>query len=462
MQPLIISKHRLTTDELKDNKMVLYRYVRGSHAYGTNIDTSDIDIGGVYCADLERLIGTRLYYDTQVQDATHDTVYYELEKYICLLGQSNPNILESLFVDEDCIQYMHPAFKLLRENRNMFLTKQCFQSFGGYAISQIKKARGLNKKVTMIKPEHKTPLDFCFCKYKQGSTNIQNWMSYRNLKQEYVGCVNMPNMGEMIALYYDWKRFFEDHSEIDWRSYYMKEITSYHGDTQKDLVSEMKSRKANGDWSEEDEAVFQFRMNECRWCAFIRFLVKQYNLPTYGDFLKWKDEQCAIERNYKGMLKLLPDGGYGDCFRMSSVIVDDEPICEIYYNMNGYSEHCKQFKEYNEWEEKRNPVRYKENCKENYDSKNMMHAFRLLTMAIEVAEGKGFNCNRRNIDRDFLLAIRRHEFTYTELITKLEELKERFDEACKTSELPDNIDPTLMNELCIKIRYAFWDSVQES
>lgn len=454
-------RRKLTTDDLKNSRLLLYRYVRGSHAYGTNIETSDIDIGGVYCADLNRLIGTRLYYDDQVQDSSHDIVYYELEKYIRLLGASNPNILESLFVDDDCIEYMHPAFQILRDNREKFLTKRSFNSFGGYAITQIRKARGLNKKVTMIKPEHKTILDFCYTKYKQGSTNIQNWMNYRFLFQEYVGCVNMPNMGEMIALYYDWKRFITDYPEVDLLQLF-ELLPEVPENLQAALVSEMKSYKALGEWNDEYEEQFQKSMNDVRMFELVRFICQQYNIRTKAEMSAWIELQKNTDRNYKGMVTVLPDGSLSTCFKMSSVTVDDRPICEMFYNMNGFSEHCKQYREYLEWEKNRNPARYAENCEKNYDSKNMMHAFRLLSMAIEIAEGKGFNCNRKNIDREFLLSIRRHEFSYDELITKLEALKTRFDEACKASQLPDTIDEATMNDLCLQIRFAFWDSNKEN
>lgn len=36
-----------------------------------------------------------------------------------------------------------------------------------------------------------------------------------------------------------------------------------------------------------------------------------------------------------------------------------------------------------------NPKRYESNLDKTYDSKNMMHCFRLMHMASEIAEGKG-------------------------------------------------------------------------
>ncbi|UFH53186.1 hypothetical protein [Spirosoma sp. KNUC1025] len=44
-----------------------------------------------------------------------------------------------------------------------FLSKLCRDTFAGYAISQIKKARGLNKKILNPLPkERKSLLNFCY------------------------------------------------------------------------------------------------------------------------------------------------------------------------------------------------------------------------------------------------------------------------------------------------------------
>lgn len=49
-----------------------------------------------------------------------------------------------------------------------------------------------------------------------------------------------------------------------------------------------------------------------------------------------------------------------------------------------------------------NPKRYESNLDKNYDSKNMMHCFRLMHMAGEIAEGKGMIL-QRTWDRQFLM-----------------------------------------------------------
>jgi hypothetical protein len=96
----------------------------------------------------------------------------------------------------------------------------------------------------------------------------------------------------------------------------------------------------------------------------------------------------------------------GNKLRLSSI--DDketQPICFISYNQSGYSSHCRQYAEYQTWVKERNPKRHESNLDKTYDSKNMMHCFRLMHMASEIAEGKGMIL-KRTWDRQFLMDVR--------------------------------------------------------
>ena len=86
------------------------------------------------------------------------------------------------------------------------------------------------------------------------------------------------------------------------------------------------------------------------------------------------------------------------------------------------------------------------------NSKNMAHSFRLVNMGIEIARGEGVKVDRTNIDRDFLLEIRNHQYEYDELIYKLEEKVKEMDEAVKQTSLPDKIDINRVNDLLLQIR----------
>ena len=62
---------------------------------------------------------------------------------------------------KECILYKHPVFDGIK--LDCFLSKQCEKSFANYAYAQIKKARGLNKKImNPMAKEKKGVLDFCY------------------------------------------------------------------------------------------------------------------------------------------------------------------------------------------------------------------------------------------------------------------------------------------------------------
>ena len=103
--------------------------IRGSHAYGTNIETSDTDYAGVFIQSQEDIFGFN--YKEQINDDTNDTVIYEIKRFLQLLASNNPTVLELLNTPKDCIIYKDPIFDLVLENRDKFITKVCAKSFGG-------------------------------------------------------------------------------------------------------------------------------------------------------------------------------------------------------------------------------------------------------------------------------------------------------------------------------------------
>ena len=152
---------------------------------------------------------------------------------------------------------------------------------------------------------------------------------------------------------------------------------------------------------------------------------------------------------YRGVIS--PDAD-GNELRLSSI--DDrnaKPICFISYNQSGYSAHCRQYAEYQTWVKERNPKRYESNLNKNYDSKNMMHCFRLMHMAAEIAEGKGMILER-TWDRQFLMDVRNHKFEYEEIIERLEVDKKRMNRLMERSTIREIIDIDFVNDLMIEIR----------
>jgi hypothetical protein len=364
----------MTIKDLKEQGLILFETVSGSRAYGTALPTSDTDIRGVFIMPEDQVLGNG--YVEQVNDKKNDITYYEVGRFLDLLKTNNPNILELLNAPEDCIQHKHPLFDKILEHKDEFITKQCRNSFGGYAVQQIKKARGLKKKiVNPMEVKRKNPIDFCYVIEGHNSYPLTDWLKDRDMREEFCGVVNVPNARDMYALFFD----------------YAGQVSEVNG------------------------------MN--------------------GQRIGYK----GIASQDANQLKL------------SSIPKGEKASCVFSYNKDGYTSHCKDYKEYWEWVENRNETRYNDNAKhgKGYDGKNLMHCHRLLDMSLEILEGKGINVRRPN--RNELLSIRKGEKDYDELVNEAESKMETMDRLFKESKLPSSVKSNLTHNILLDIRKNFYE-----
>ncbi len=351
----------MTIADIKKENCLLFECISGSRAYGTDLPSSDTDIKGVFVLPQKQFYG--LDYVEQVSSEKNDEVYYELRRFAELLYKNNPNILEMLNTPEDCVLYRHPLFEVFKAG--IFLSKQCKETFAGYAFSQIKKARGLNKKINNpAEPERKTPLHFCYVAEKQGAVPLVVWLERRGWRQEDCGLVAITNMRDLYGLYHD----------------------------------------------------------------------------------------SSGEAGFKGILRK----ENANDVSLSSVPKNMEPVGLMSFNKDGYTKHCKDYRDYWDWVSLRNEERYQNTIQhgKNYDAKNMMHTFRLLDMAAEILE-KGQVIVRRP-NREELLSIRRGEFLYEDLIEKAEQKLQKIEQLYVISSLPDYPDKARIEELLIAVREDFY------
>ena len=194
----LMRKADFTLNRVRRDDMLLFEAVGGSVAYGTNTPESDEDLRGVFAAPQSFLTAAESI--DQVQDEKGDEVYYELGRFVDLLSKSNPNALEMLFMPKDCIRHRHPVMDLL--DPKLFLTKKCEMSFGGYALGQVKKARGLNKKIVNPEPEQRLELrDFCYIMSGQGSVKLEQWLKQCDLEESDLGVSAVNHAPNTYAIF---------------------------------------------------------------------------------------------------------------------------------------------------------------------------------------------------------------------------------------------------------------------
>jgi len=114
---------------------------RGSLSHGTYIPkkTDDIDLIGITVPPIEYVFGLRRFEQKEVIEGEIDLVVYEIRKYINLLLKNNPNVLSLLWLDERHYLFRHELGARLIEARDIFISKACYKTFGGYAAAQIRK-----------------------------------------------------------------------------------------------------------------------------------------------------------------------------------------------------------------------------------------------------------------------------------------------------------------------------------
>lgn len=118
-------------------KNIILLGLGGSHAYGTNVESSDVDVRGVALnAKTEILLGRGF---EQVLDEPTDTTVYSFNKIIALLQNCNPNVIEMLGLKQEHYLYLSPIGKYLLDNKHLFLSQKAATSFGGYATSQLRR-----------------------------------------------------------------------------------------------------------------------------------------------------------------------------------------------------------------------------------------------------------------------------------------------------------------------------------
>ncbi len=346
--------------ELKESNCIIFECIGGSRAYGLVTETSDVDIRGVYILPMDQFYSFE--YQDQISDERNNVIYYELRKFLDLLTKNNPNMLEMLNIPADCILHRDPLFDRIKAED--FVSQLCKDTFAGYAMAQIKKARGLNKKIlNPMDKKRKSILDFCYVLHEQSSIPLLDFLKHEKLSPEKLGLVVIPHMRDMYKVFYS-------------------------------------------------------------------------DAGIYNGIVK---NESSLE------------------VTLSSVSKGEKAIATLSFNKDGYTQYCKDYKEYWHWVENRNEHRFQSTAEhgKNYDAKNMMHVFRLLAMAEEI--GRTGNILVRQPDCKQLLRIRNGDFLYEELLEKANEKLKEIEGIFLDSPLPEKPDLFFINGLLVEMRKAFYN-----
>ena len=337
----------------EDEKLIL-ECVSGSLSYGLNNADSDVDIRGVFRQPLPKiLLGN---YATHIQDQRSDISYTELGAFLDQLIKNTPAALELISISR-------PEHVLTRDARFDLLdlrdviSKKCFYSYSSYARSQIKKAKGVNKKSVNPQPKQRLSLlHFAWVYQQQRAQPYQQWLESSGFDAKDLSLAAMAHGEGFYALY--------------------------------------ASPSNSGPFADEH-------------------------------------------------------------VNLAAVTKDAHFLAYMNVNIPAFQKHCREFREYWDWVANRNESRYQCNVENTgakstfYDTKNMMHLFRLLACCEEIFEHGCFNVYRAD-DREFLMAIRQGAFDYEELVRLSDEKLARLTRLHARSTLPDVANAAKIKSLILE------------
>lgn len=118
-------------------QFVAFKAMTGSHAYGLAIDGSDEDWRGMYAPPTAATFELNSLPE-QITTEVPDVTFWEARKFVKLILENNPNVLETLwsYHQEFPDEMVEEVVRDLIAERHQFLSKRLINTYGGYATQQ--------------------------------------------------------------------------------------------------------------------------------------------------------------------------------------------------------------------------------------------------------------------------------------------------------------------------------------
>lgn len=154
-----------------------YEVMAGSIAYGVSADSSDMDIHAITTPPVEIVFPHTTGWIRGFGDSAPNFEHYEkhhikafekdydvsihsIIRFFDLAMENNPNILDMLWVPDNCILHMDTIGEIIRRNRTEFLHKGSMHRLLGYSHQQLKRLE--NSKRTELIEEYGYDTKFAY------------------------------------------------------------------------------------------------------------------------------------------------------------------------------------------------------------------------------------------------------------------------------------------------------------
>lgn len=388
----------------------LFLTAHGSHAYGTNLPTSDHDYKGFCLPPKQYYYGYAKNFEQAEFKGDPDMVVYGIGKFFKLAADCNPSILEVLFTDPADHQIITPLGQKVLDSKELFISKKAKFTFSGYAVSQLKKIKSHYKWIS--NPPSAPPTREEFGLPERTVIPADQLQTAQAMIRKQIEHWNVPidelDPAAKIAVQ---ERFVEALALIE---------TGYRAQLIATLESKRPAPLDVSDIDDFDHACFNANMNDSMRAGFQRAI----------EVLK-KTEGANLEKISGNLL------GFDDNF------------LELLDRERQYKGRQEEWRSYQTWLATRNEKRSALERQWGYDTKHGMHLVRLMRMGMEILEGKGVIVKRP--DALELLAIRNGLWKYEELLEWAEKQEAYLDQLYKTSTLPKSPPVAVLDKLLIEV-----------
>ena len=432
----------------------------GSKLYGNATPESDTDYRGIYIENTDDKCGI-LGHTEQLQgievcealinaglnlEKTEDITIYELNRFVKLAIENNPNIMDTLchdYTNHNIAIYNNAKGREFLSHKHLFLSKKLKFTFSGYAYSQLKRIKGHNKWINQFP---KTDVILNKLKYFYDSNEIDfNWICDNfggKVAEKITGETPQKNHKlEQCISYEDFKRL----SKIDdLDNYRIPRLIDYC------VARDLKAKRLNLD----EDAVLKDDIGQ-----IVKFK-ESYHMGA----IKLKDfliNNASFRTFSPSMLSIYTNGN--GIFSKEGNIKANDPekigdfVCLLQINHLEYKKDKDHINKMWNWKCNRNEKRGALEEKFGVDLKHLSHLWRLMVKAKEILITGDYNPELKGEQLQNLIDIRSGKKwgkkSYEEALKFSEQIEKELNEAFKTNNiLPEKPDVKKINELILKLQ----------